>query len=52
MGDMTSASDRPRLLLLMGGLLYPDPEFKEFRVGIARRAASHFADTTSLQRGI
>ncbi len=47
-GDMTSASDRPRLALFMGDLLYPGPDGTKLSVGISGGDASHLADTSAL----
>src|SRR6185437_13308630 len=51
-GDMTSASDRPRLLLLMGDLQNPGPDFKKLGVGFPRHWTAHFAHTATFQRSV
>ena len=46
---MTSASDRPRLLLLKGHLLDPSPNCVEFQVSISGGRTTHFTDTATFQ---
>ncbi len=47
-GDMTSARDRPRLLLLMGHLLNPNPDGPKFGVRVSRSRTPHLANATTL----
>ena len=51
-GDMTSASVRPRLLLLKGNLLNPGPHCREFGQRVASSPAAHLPDPTALERRV